>query len=147
MIGPTLAPARTPEPQQWGLRIGLGLLLALVVLVVAYPLLSPVDPTFESIAGLTELGEPLAPGAEGYPLGTDPRGRDMLARVIYAGGLTMLTALTAIAIATAAGLAVAAQGGGHRGEFGVVPDRVAHRLVAVQGADAFVERIQGLIGS
>ena len=106
MIAPTLAPARTREPRPWGLRIGLGLLAVLAVLVVAYPLLSPVDPTYESIEGLTELGEPLGAGSAGYPLGTDPRGRDMLARVIYAGGLTMLTALSAVAIATVAGVLV-----------------------------------------
>jgi peptide/nickel transport system permease protein len=83
-----------------------GLLLLLVALAIIYPLFSSVDPTFESNAGLTELGEPLPVGAEGYPLGTDPRGRDMLARVVYAGGLTMLTALSAVAMATLAGVAV-----------------------------------------
>ena len=105
MIGPTLAPARAPEPQPWGLWIGAGLLLALVVLVVLYQVLSPVDPTFESIEGLSAQGEPLPVGSEGYPLGTDPRGRDMLARTVYAGGLTLLVALSAVAIATVAGLA------------------------------------------
>ena len=84
----------------------MGLLVALVALVLLYSLISPVDPTFESIEGLTELGEPLPVGADGYPLGTDPRGRDMLARTIYAGGLTMLTALSAVAIATLAGVTV-----------------------------------------
>jgi peptide/nickel transport system permease protein len=106
VIGPTLAPARLAGSPRWGLRIGLGLVTALVLLVVLYPLFSPVDPTFESVAGLTELGEPLPVGSEGYPLGTDPRGRDMLARTVYAGGLTMLTAILAVAIATVAGLAV-----------------------------------------
>lgn len=106
MIGPAPVPTRAAEPHAWGLWIGVGLLLALVALVVLYPLLSPVDPTFESIEGLTELGEPLPVGSVGYPLGTDPRGRDMLARTVYAGALTMLTALSAVAIATIAGVAV-----------------------------------------
>jgi peptide/nickel transport system permease protein len=106
VIAPTLAPARAAQPRAWNLRIGVGLLLVLVVLVIAYPLFSSVDPTYESIEGLSELGEPLGVGAEGYPLGTDPRGRDMLSRVIHAGGLTMLTALSAVAIATMAGLLI-----------------------------------------
>ncbi len=106
MIGPTIAPARAPEPQPWGLWIGAGLLVALVLLVLAFPLLSSADPRYESIEGLTELGEPLPVGTDGYPLGTDPRGRDMLARTVYAGALTMLTTLSAVAIATLAGLAV-----------------------------------------
>ena len=108
MIGPAPvpAPARPSEPQRWGLRIGVGLLLALVALTVVYALFSPVDPTFESFVGLTEFGEPLPVGSEGHPLGTDPRGRDMLARTIHAFGLTMLSALSAVAIATVAGVAV-----------------------------------------
>lgn len=106
MIGPAVAPTRPSEPQPWGLWIGTGLLLLLVVLVIAYPLLSPVDPTYESIEGLTEFGEPLPVGSTDYPLGTDPRGRDMLARTVYAGGLTMLTALSAVFVATIGGLLV-----------------------------------------
>ena len=106
MIGPAVAPARPTEPQPWGLWIGASLLVLLVVLIIAYPLLSPVDPTYESIEGLTELGEPLPVGAEDYPLGTETRGRDILARTVHAGGLTMLTALSAVLIATVAGLAV-----------------------------------------
>ena len=106
MIGPALAPARPSRGQPWSLRIGIGLLVVLGVGVALYLLLSPVDPTFESVAGLTATGEPLGAGTAGHPLGTDPRGRDLLARVVHAGGLTMLTALLAVAIATVAGLGV-----------------------------------------
>lgn len=108
MIGPVVAPSAAPSrrTRPWGLWIGVGLLVALIALVVGYLLLSRVDPTYESITGLTTTGEPLPVGSPGYPLGTDPRGRDMLARTVYAGGLTMLMALTAVGIATVAGLAV-----------------------------------------
>lgn len=106
MIGPAPVPTRAAEPQAWGLWIGVGLLVALVALAVLYPLLSQVDPTYESIEGLTEFGEPLPVGSVGHPLGTDPRGRDMLARTVHAGALTMLTALSAVAVATIAGVAV-----------------------------------------
>ena len=106
MIGPTLAPARLRESRPWGLRIGVGVLLVLAMVVIAGPFISSADPTFESIEGLTESGEPLDAGAAGHPLGTDPRGRDMLARVLYAGRLTLLTALLAVAIATVSGVLV-----------------------------------------
>ena len=53
MIGPAVAPARSSEPQPWGLWIGTGLLLLLVVLVIAYPLLSPVDLQAIKAAGVT----------------------------------------------------------------------------------------------
>lgn len=106
MIGPTLAPARSQAPQRWGLVIGVALLVMLAVVVITGPFIWSADPTFESIEGLTEFGQPLDAGAEGYPLGTDARGRDLLARLLYAGRSTMLTALVSVAIATAAGLIV-----------------------------------------
>jgi len=133
VIGPTLAPTRAPEPQPWGLWIGVGLLVALVVLVVLYQVLSPVDPTFESIEGLSELGEPLPVGSEGYPLGTDPRGRDMLARTVYAGGLTLLVALSAVAIATLAGLVVGLVGANSRRFAGSVLMRFTDLGLAIPG--------------
>ena len=137
MIGPTPIPAPAAEPsggpRPWGLWVGIGLLATLVALVILYPLLSPVDPTFESIAGLTELGEPLPIGSDGYPLGTDPRGRDMLARTIYAGGLTMLTALTAVAIATVAGVAVGLLAANSRAFAGSVLMRFTDLGLAIPG--------------
>lgn len=104
MIGPTLAPTRPAEPQPWGLRIGIGLLVLLAILVILGPVIWSVDPTFESIHGLSELGEPLGAGAAGHPLGTDPKGRDLLARVLLGGRLTLVTALFAVGIATVAGV-------------------------------------------
>lgn len=133
MIGPTLAPTRATEPLPWGLWIGLGLLLGLVLLVVAYPLVSSVDPTFESSAGLSESGEPLPVGTDGFPLGTDPRGRDMLARTLYAGGLTLLTALSAVAIATVAGTAVGLLASGTRPIAGSVLMRFTDLGLAIPG--------------
>lgn len=106
MIGPSLVPRQSDGPRPWTLRIGLLLLLLLAVLVVAAPLITSADPTFESVEGLGPRGEPLDAGAAGYPLGTDAKGRDLLARVLYAGRLTMLTALSAVAIATVAGVVV-----------------------------------------
>jgi peptide/nickel transport system permease protein len=106
VIGPTLVPTATKGPHSWELRIGAGLLLVIAAVVLAYVILSPVDPTYQSSAGLSPTGEPLGIGAPGHPLGTDPRGRDLLARLMYAGGLTMLTAFTSVALATVAGLAV-----------------------------------------
>jgi peptide/nickel transport system permease protein len=133
VIGPAVAPARPSEPQPWGLWIGAGLLLLLVVLVVAYPLLSPVDPTYESIEGLTELGEPLPIGSTDHPLGTDPRGRDMLARTVYAGGLTMLTALSAVFLATIGGLVVGLLAASTKGFAGSVLMRFTDLGLAIPG--------------
>lgn len=106
MIGPALAPRTARSTAPWALRAGLGLLALLVVVTVAAPLITSADPTFESAEGLGPLGEPLGPGAPGHPLGTDPKGRDLLARILYAGRLTLVTALLSVAIATFAGVLV-----------------------------------------
>jgi len=88
------------------LLVGVGLLVALGVLVVLGPFFWTADPTFESVDGLGALGEPLDAGAAGYPLGSDQKGRDLLARLLYAGRLTILVAFVSVAIATIAGLLV-----------------------------------------
>ena len=106
MIGPTPLPTKAREAAPWGLRTGVMLIVLLVVLVIVGPVLWSVDPTYESIAGLSPLGEPLEAGSEGYPLGSDPKGRDLLARLLFAGRLTLLTALVSVGIATAAGLLI-----------------------------------------
>ena len=133
MIGPALAPAKPARAQPWSLRLGLGLLAALAVLAILYPLLSPVDPTYESMAGLSPTGEPLSAGAAGHPLGTDPRGRDLLARVVYAGGLTMLTALSAVTIATLAGVLVGLLAASSRRVAGSVLMRFTDLGLAIPG--------------
>jgi len=110
MIGPSLAPApvqrRRGRDIRWGLVLGLTLLAFLVLAAVAAPLITSADPTFESVAGLSATGEPLDVGAAGYPLGTDPKGRDLLARILYGGRLTLVAALASVAIATLAGVLV-----------------------------------------
>jgi peptide/nickel transport system permease protein len=133
VIGPLLAPARSAEPQRWGLRIGIVLLIGLAVCVLVIPIAWSVDPTFESAAGLTAMGEPLDAGAPGHPLGTDPKGRDLLARVVAGGRLTLLTAFAAIAIATLGGLVVGLAAAGTRRSAGAVLMRFTDLGLAIPG--------------
>lgn len=106
MIGPALAPMRAAEPRRLGLTIGLGLLVFMALISIAAPLIAPADPTFESVAGLGPLGDPLDAGAPGYLLGSDPKGRDLASRLIYGGRTTLFTAIAAVGIATLAGVLV-----------------------------------------
>jgi peptide/nickel transport system permease protein len=133
VIGPTLAPMRPAEPQAWGLRIGVGLLVLLAIVVLLGPLLWSVDPTFESIEGLSELGEPLDAGAAGHPLGTDPKGRDLLARILLGGRLTLVTALLAVGIATVAGLLIGLAAAGRSRTAGAVLMRFTDLGLAIPG--------------
>lgn len=133
MIGPALALRRTTGPRPWALRLSLGLLAFLAAISFGAPLITSADPTFESAAGLTALGEPLDAGAEGHPLGTDPKGRDLLARILYAGRVTLVTALSAVGIATLAGLLVGLVAASARGFAGSVLMRMTDLGLAIPG--------------
>jgi peptide/nickel transport system permease protein len=70
------------------------ILSAIVLLAVFAPFLGLADPYFGSIVRrLKPVGTP------GYPLGTDELGRDMLARLIYGGRLSLLIGLAPVALA------------------------------------------------
>ena len=65
-------------------------------MTIAAPLLTPYDPTFETIEGLAPDGGPLDAGAPETLLGTDPKGRDLFSRIIYGGRVTFVAALAAV---------------------------------------------------
>lgn len=81
--------------------IGLGILVALVVIAAAAPLLAPHDPFVQ------DLGNRLAPlGTEGHIFGTDSLGRDILSRLIYGARITLYIVALVALIAPVAGLLV-----------------------------------------
>jgi len=67
------------------------LLLAIVLLAVFAPLLAPADPFKGSI-----MQRLLPIGSEGFLLGTDELGRDMLTRLIYGGRLSLVMGITPV---------------------------------------------------
>lgn len=67
------------------------LLLAIVLLALFAPLLAPADPFKGSI-----LKRLLPIGSEGFLLGTDELGRDMLTRLIYGGRLSLVMGITPV---------------------------------------------------
>jgi peptide/nickel transport system permease protein len=91
--------------------IGSTVILALIIgSAILAPLLSAYDPLQGSI-----LERLLPVGSDNHLLGTDEQGRDMLARLLYGGQLSLMAGLTPVLIATAIGTvigAVAAFSGG-----------------------------------
>lgn len=72
--------------------VGFALVIVVTVVVVAVPVLAPYDP-------LTPAGMPLqAPGVNGFLLGTDSIGRDILSRVLYGARSSWFAALAVVAI-------------------------------------------------
>ncbi len=90
-------------------RVGvtaLAVLALLVLAAVAAPLLTPYDPIKgETAARLKPIG------ASGHLLGTDELGRDLLARLLYGGRLSLLGGFIPVVVATVIGTAIGAIAG------------------------------------
>ncbi|WP_396928638.1 ABC transporter permease [Mycolicibacterium sp.] len=72
--------------------LGVSLILVLTVIAVAVPLLAPHDP-------LIPVGMPLqAPGKNGFLLGTDSVGRDILSRVLFGVRSSWFAALVVVGV-------------------------------------------------
>jgi peptide/nickel transport system permease protein len=72
--------------------VGVSLVLVVTLIVVSVPLIAPHDP-------LTPVGLPLqAPGKNGFLLGTDSIGRDILSRVLYGVRASWIAALVVVAV-------------------------------------------------
>lgn len=103
----------------------LGILLVIAAAAVAAPLLTPYDPL---VGKATERLLPI--GSAGHLLGTDEQGRDMLARLLHAGRLSLLTGTMPVLVATVLGTAVGATAGYVRGVLGAVLMRSMDMLYA-----------------
>jgi peptide/nickel transport system permease protein len=79
---------------------GLVLLLAIVLAVLLGPWLYPVDPKAIDILASAQ------PPSASHPWGTDDLGRDMLARVLYGGRISLAVGFAAMLIAIFLGTAV-----------------------------------------
>jgi peptide/nickel transport system permease protein len=72
--------------------VGVSLVLVVTLIVVSVPLIAPHDP-------LTPVSLPLqAPGKNGFLLGTDSIGRDILSRVLYGVRASWIAALVVVAV-------------------------------------------------
>ncbi len=84
-----------------------GLVLLFIILAAIFaPLIAPFDPYKESVIGR------LKPfGWRSHPLGTDELGRDLLARLIYGGRISLLMGVVPVCIATLVGGTLGVVGG------------------------------------
>jgi peptide/nickel transport system permease protein len=72
--------------------LGFSLVIVVTLAAVAVPILAPHDP-------LTPVGMPLqAPGQQGFLLGSDSVGRDILSRVLYGARSSWFAALVVVAV-------------------------------------------------
>jgi peptide/nickel transport system permease protein len=101
-------PAVAQAPQGWVQRfrnnptslVGLAMFLAVVLAAVFAPWIWPVDPLEQDVVERL-IGPSLA-----HPLGTDSFGRDVLARLLHAGRISLLIGVSSIALAMLVGSAI-----------------------------------------
>jgi ABC-type dipeptide/oligopeptide/nickel transport system permease subunit len=106
---------------------GLGLLLALFALGLAAPMLTPYDPVRQN------LSRALQPMSAAHPLGTDHLGRDMLARILHGGRLSLLIGLLAVGVGVAVGVPLGAISGFQGGRTDLIIQRFADILLSFPG--------------
>jgi peptide/nickel transport system permease protein len=102
---PAVLAAITRSPGYWAtvwhrfrrdpMAVGAGLVILAIILVAIFaPYIAPQDP----YRGMT-LRRLRPPGTEGFPLGTDELGRDMLSRLIYGARLSLFMGVTPVVLA------------------------------------------------
>jgi peptide/nickel transport system permease protein len=110
-----------------GAVVGLALLVALFVAAAAAPVLTNHDPEAQ------RLVQALRPSSWEHPLGTDHLGRDVLARLLYGGRLSLLIGFLAVAVGLAAGVPLGAVSGFRGGLSDLVVQRLADILLSFPG--------------
>jgi len=99
-------------------------ILIFLVLAVLAPLIAPYAPNAQNLRGHLEH-----PG-RAHLLGTDTLGRDTLSRVIYAGRVSLLVGIVAVAIGSLVGTVLGALAGYFGGWFSQIIMRIMDALMA-----------------
>ncbi|MDD3313741.1 ABC transporter permease [Pseudodesulfovibrio sp.] len=116
-------PLKRPSPIARHSLLALGALIvgAMSLAAVLAPFITPYDPNFINVDAL------LQPPSPAHILGTDALGRDVFARILFGGRVSLWVGFVAVGIATTIGLAL----GLVAGYFGRVVDEVIMRGVDV----------------
>jgi peptide/nickel transport system permease protein len=116
-----MVPARAQAvPRRQPLAVlGAVLLTVFVLAAIFAPLLTPHNPV------TLNLDARLLPPNFDHPFGTDELGRDLLSRVLYGARISLIVAVSVVALSLALGLVV----GGLSGFYGGVPDVVLNVYV------------------
>lgn len=130
---------------------GGGLVLFLVVMALAAPVLTGMelleDPMRQLPEGLDADGLPIPPG-DGFLLGTDHLGRDMLARLVHGTRISLFVGIVAMLIAVCVGVSVGLLAGYHGGWVNTVLMRGTDVMLTIPGlllAIAFAGLMDGRV--
>lgn len=113
--------------------LGLAMVAIIVFVALAAPLLAPHDPLAQSVVNR------LTPPGEGYPLGRDDYGRDILSRIIYGARAALLVGILSVGFGGLLGTAMGTIAGFRGGRVETTIMRVVDVMLA------FPDLITGLL--
>ncbi|QEN03860.1 ABC transporter permease [Thiospirochaeta perfilievii] len=108
---------------------GLIIILVFIIIGLFAPLISPMDPIAQNI----ELRKS-APFTNGFILGSDDLGRDMLSRIIYGARISMLIGVFAVSISLTCGAII----GLISAFYGGIVDKIIMRLIDIMLAFPYI---------
>jgi peptide/nickel transport system permease protein len=85
----------------------------------------------ESYANFTKTGDKLQPPSLQHPFGTDTIGRDILARTIYGGQISMIIGMTAMLVETLLGVLIGAVAGYFGGRLDNLLMRITEAVIVI----------------
>ena len=103
------------------------ILVALVIIAITAPWISPYDP-YEIFADHRK-----APPQIAYPLGTDQLGRDVLSRVFYGARISLYVGIISVAAGISLGFVLGAVSAYIGGTFDLLFQRVVDAMIAFPG--------------
>jgi ABC-type dipeptide/oligopeptide/nickel transport system ATPase component/ABC-type dipeptide/oligopeptide/nickel transport system permease subunit len=108
--------------------LSLVLLSGIVLAVALAPLLTSQDPNFSSLSRVL-----LEPGTDGHLLGTDSAGRDIWARILYGGRISLAASLLALGVAVVIGVPTGLLGGYYGGRLDTVLNWFGNMVQSLPG--------------
>ncbi|SDW90152.1 peptide/nickel transport system permease protein [Arthrobacter sp. cf158] len=121
---PGLVPARRRRPRRLELRVGIGLIAAVILACVVIPIVNTTDPN-------ALVAAPLQPPSAQHPFGTDTVGRDVFIRVFTAGRLDLALAALGVIVPLVTGTVIGTVIGASRSRtLDVVAMRFTDGLIA-----------------
>ena len=122
---PTARRRRMPSRPDVPIIVGGGILLAVVLMAVLAPLISPHDPLAQVLPDRLKPPAWLAGGSPNYLLGTDADGRDLLSRIIWGSRTSLEIGILSVALGAAIGVSTGLLAGFRGGWVDVIIGRLA----------------------